>query len=844
MVSPSMTDTNEKKPRARPRPRKPNISSARRKQDNGRNVEVAMRTFEENIRGKSSNTGEKNPIIGEILYTFQDSTAPVSEDAKDTLNVLKEFVNVCKVSVTARLVTEDDYIPGNNTVPKKRAQRKLPPTVQTPKATSAATEPPGTVESKPKGSESSCSPVVASVAVAKSIDVKTPESQSTQKKGSEIDRISHEPADSQLQVSEPPPSNPTQSQESKLITPKPDPPQSKDSKLVTHKPDHSEGSDLTTQCKRKSNELKVFKKASPVKVSRTTNKIESSQDKSEMKYNSVTPSVTKQICEEIIPGGADISLGDKGSEKSPEGIEVLDPGDFDFLRAPPKKKRISYYSQRKREYGTKYALQSGDTINKKEMTMHDLIFYNPKTNPMSNSQVPVKKNSSQTNIKQETNDLVASRLEEEAIDDVDEADSEMPVPQLKLSADGKIILDPKSLVVQTSAEKSLKALENSSVIEEDGTIINRFSKAKKKYHFWTPLETLRFYRALNTIGTDFSLMQSIFPERTRHDLKRKFKKEERTNRELLDKALSASAEFDVDMLEQDIKRDTERAEMQRKAKEEEARKKKEEKEAKKLEKLEKKSNPKTKTYKSKRIRNLLPSDTGKYARRSKPILASVREKKPRKAKIPKKSWLKEEPSDTSEEEVPDFDNLYPSDDDLISHIDHTYSSNHRKRLKIDDSDEEYECKPRFKDRSRTKLGENEAESSSTLSISCQNESIDKNSVIEESPSPLGSSKNESAAVSIENQTAGETTSSVQVVSEDNLVYKFVSGPNRSEIESTSKSAPLYGNKLIGINHESESETDTRNEEKENENSNVNDTVIVNEYIIISDLSGNPTKSTS
>lgn len=65
-------------------------------------------------------------------------------------------------------------------------------------------------------------------------------------------------------------------------------------------------------------------------------------------------------------------------------------------------------------------------------------------------------------------------------------------------------------------------------------------------------ETLRFYRALNTIGTDFSLMQSIFPERTRHDLKRKFKKEERTNRELLDKALSASAEFDVDMLEQDI----------------------------------------------------------------------------------------------------------------------------------------------------------------------------------------------------------------------------------------------------------------------------------------------------
>lgn len=36
---------------------------------------------------------------------------------------------------------------------------------------------------------------------------------------------------------------------------------------------------------------------------------------------------------------------------------------------------------------------------------------------------------------------------------------------------------------------------------------------------WSNAETLRFYKALNTIGTDFALMLSLFPGRTRKDLK-------------------------------------------------------------------------------------------------------------------------------------------------------------------------------------------------------------------------------------------------------------------------------------------------------------------------------------
>lgn len=65
-------------------------------------------------------------------------------------------------------------------------------------------------------------------------------------------------------------------------------------------------------------------------------------------------------------------------------------------------------------------------------------------------------------------------------------------------------------------------------------------------------ETLKFYRALNTVGTDFLLMQSIFPKRTRQDLKMKFKKEDRMNRFLVEKALRYPLDFDLTELEKDL----------------------------------------------------------------------------------------------------------------------------------------------------------------------------------------------------------------------------------------------------------------------------------------------------
>ena len=58
-------------------------------------------------------------------------------------------------------------------------------------------------------------------------------------------------------------------------------------------------------------------------------------------------------------------------------------------------------------------------------------------------------------------------------------------------------------------------------------------------------ETKKFYLALNAVGTDFSLMVKLFPGRTRTELKRKWQKEEKTSRHLLDKAISKNIPQDL-----------------------------------------------------------------------------------------------------------------------------------------------------------------------------------------------------------------------------------------------------------------------------------------------------------
>lgn len=198
------------------------------------------------------------------------------------------------------------------------------------------------------------------------------------------------------------------------------------------------------------------------------------------------------------------------------------------------------------------------------LTMKDMIYYNPRSNPMPKSRRPSESGSEvkiKTEIKEER-----SKTPPPPPVELDPPKSQIPiVPQLKLGPNGEMILDEKSLVIESLAEKEAKKMrENSEVVFDDGNNGKYgYFKRQKRTRDWTPEETIRFYRCLHTVGTDFSLMIQLFPDRNRRDLKIKFKKEEKTNGHLIDKALLHPKEFDIEALKREFdQEDAEKAEQE------------------------------------------------------------------------------------------------------------------------------------------------------------------------------------------------------------------------------------------------------------------------------------------
>ncbi|XP_073823252.1 transcription factor TFIIIB component B'' homolog Bdp1 [Musca autumnalis] len=209
----------------------------------------------------------------------------------------------------------------------------------------------------------------------------------------------------------------------------------------------------------------------------------------------------------------------------------------------------------RREFAARF---SNGVPDKSALKMSDLIFYNPSTNPMERKPNP--------NIKLENGDktegegggegdenMKKEKDTEKCGGDADKEEA-MPVPQLKLNSNGELILDDKSLVIETTAEQEArKVLANSSLIYlDENTGMNGFYSRQKRTRDWPSAETIKFYRCLQTVGTDFSLMVPLFPNRTRRDLKLKFKKEERINGHLINKALLYPKTFNVEELKQQM----------------------------------------------------------------------------------------------------------------------------------------------------------------------------------------------------------------------------------------------------------------------------------------------------
>jgi len=68
-------------------------------------------------------------------------------------------------------------------------------------------------------------------------------------------------------------------------------------------------------------------------------------------------------------------------------------------------------------------------------------------------------------------------------------------------------------------------------------------RTREKSKRWTPEETEQFYEALSKFGTDFSLVQTAMPGRTRKMIKLKYVKEERMCPHRIDAALRRRVEI-------------------------------------------------------------------------------------------------------------------------------------------------------------------------------------------------------------------------------------------------------------------------------------------------------------
>ncbi|XP_034943740.1 transcription factor TFIIIB component B'' homolog [Chelonus insularis] len=198
-------------------------------------------------------------------------------------------------------------------------------------------------------------------------------------------------------------------------------------------------------------------------------------------------------------------------------------------------------AEARREFQLKHENKQPDRT---KLTMYDLIYYNPASNPMKKTgDSPINNTVPETNTDEQT---------EEEVDDPTE--TAMPVPQVKVGPDGQLIIDEQSLVIErTGVKKNREALaKRQAIVDDDGSFGGGFYKKRKRVKEWPKWETIKFYKALSTIGTDFLLMQSLFTNRSRQEIKMKFKKEEKLNRKLVEKALSSKLDFDVDTLKQDL----------------------------------------------------------------------------------------------------------------------------------------------------------------------------------------------------------------------------------------------------------------------------------------------------
>ncbi|XP_025190402.1 transcription factor TFIIIB component B''-like [Melanaphis sacchari] len=212
---------------------------------------------------------------------------------------------------------------------------------------------------------------------------------------------------------------------------------------------------------------------------------------------------------------------------------------FKTIKSQDNEPEIISIKKRDQRWNIPYSSKFDKTL----LTMQDLLHYNPVTNP-----------------------ITKEHKEDDPDDDLLSLDPEQKptvinnciTPRIKVNIDGKIIIDQETLSLdETGFEEKREELAKSKVIEESAYHSRSYSYKRKKEAStkWSKDETIKLYKCLMNFGTDFSMIQQYCPNRTRAQIKRKYKAEEKKNPQLINSVLTNTTHFDSasieDMLEND-----------------------------------------------------------------------------------------------------------------------------------------------------------------------------------------------------------------------------------------------------------------------------------------------------
>ncbi|MCL7042570.1 hypothetical protein MKW94_024777 [Papaver nudicaule] len=195
---------------------------------------------------------------------------------------------------------------------------------------------------------------------------------------------------------------------------------------------------------------------------------------------------TRQTSKKLAPG---LEKTGRGRKKVSEGSESLD-------KEPPKKK-FSHSTRRNKRRVDKVLLETPKhEINPRELVLRDLI-------------------------------LLAEAKERLLVADPNAGNNSSPHQSTTFTQDTPFEEDVPFAYEEDQAELSVQPKLNYH------TFMNKTSKER-----WSKQDTDLFYEGIQQFGTDFALIQQLFPGRTRHQVKLKYKKEERQQPMRLSDALT------------------------------------------------------------------------------------------------------------------------------------------------------------------------------------------------------------------------------------------------------------------------------------------------------------------